>query len=246
MTCPVGREPAPARRQGAREIDPVEAQDDVRLANGRPGFRAQEQARRAAMEGMGGGEGRPGLEVGEPLGAEPLGQRHAPIPVTEIGRDSTHQDDRAAGGREEGRGARERLGRGIRGLGREEPLERRHLHRLVDRLLLQGGVEAHVDRPRRRGGRDDARAQECLQRGGHGARQVVPLDVAADHRAQVARGVDPVHPGAAPAPQSIGPTAPRIRIGTRSHQALKIAIVACIRPTLLCRATAIGRPVTRA
>lgn len=33
-------------------------------------------------------------------------------------------------------------------------------------------------------------------------------------------------------------------MGARSHQALKIAMVACIRPTLLCRMTAIGRSVT--
>jgi len=34
--------------------------------------------------------------------------------------------------------------------------------------------------------------------------------------------------------------------GARSHQALKIAIVACISPTLLCTNAAIGRPVTLA
>ena len=45
---------------------------------------------------------------------------------------------------------------------------------------------------------------------------------------------------------SMGPWAPTIRIGTRSHQALKIAIVACMSPTLLWSATAMGRPVTRA
>jgi hypothetical protein len=32
----------------------------------------------------------------------------------------------------------------------------------------------------------------------------------------------------------------------RSHQALKMAIVACISPTFACSATASGRPVTRA
>jgi hypothetical protein len=34
--------------------------------------------------------------------------------------------------------------------------------------------------------------------------------------------------------------------GMRSHQALKIAIVPCISPTLECSAAAIARPVTLA
>jgi hypothetical protein len=46
--------------------------------------------------------------------------------------------------------------------------------------------------------------------------------------------------------ESIGPVAPSTRTGARSHQALKIAIVACISPTLLCTNAAIGRPVTLA
>ncbi len=43
---------------------------------------------------------------------------------------------------------------------------------------------------------------------------------------------------------STGPVAPRIRIGMRSHQALKIAMVAWNRPTLECTAAAIALPVT--
>ena len=43
-----------------------------------------------------------------------------------------------------------------------------------------------------------------------------------------------------------GPVAPRISIGTRSHQALKIAMVACMRPTFECTTTAIGRSATLA
>ena len=42
---------------------------------------------------------------------------------------------------------------------------------------------------------------------------------------------------------STGPVAPSTNTGTRSHQALKIAIVACISPTLLCTIAPIGRPV---
>ncbi len=45
---------------------------------------------------------------------------------------------------------------------------------------------------------------------------------------------------------STGPTPPSSSIGIRSHQALKIAIVACISPTLACNPTAMGLPVTRA
>ena len=45
---------------------------------------------------------------------------------------------------------------------------------------------------------------------------------------------------------STGPVAPRMRIGMRSHQALKIAMVAWNRPTLECTAAAIALPVTLA
>ena len=45
---------------------------------------------------------------------------------------------------------------------------------------------------------------------------------------------------------STGPVAPRITIGMRSHQALKIAMVACISPTFECTAAAIALPVTLA
>ena len=40
--------------------------------------------------------------------------------------------------------------------------------------------------------------------------------------------------------------APRMTIGVRSHQALKIAMVAWNRPTLECTAAAIALPVTLA
>jgi hypothetical protein len=43
---------------------------------------------------------------------------------------------------------------------------------------------------------------------------------------------------------STGPVAPSTTIGMRSHQALKNAMVACIRPTLECTAAAIALPVT--
>ena len=43
-----------------------------------------------------------------------------------------------------------------------------------------------------------------------------------------------------------GPVAPSTNTGTRSHQASKIAIVACISPTLLCTMAPIGLPVTLA
>ena len=43
-----------------------------------------------------------------------------------------------------------------------------------------------------------------------------------------------------------GPVAPMITIGMRSHHALKMAMVACISPTLECTAAAIALPVTLA
>jgi len=45
---------------------------------------------------------------------------------------------------------------------------------------------------------------------------------------------------------STGPVAPSTSMGMRSHQALNIAIAACIRPTLECTAAAIALPVTLA
>src|SRR5215813_9130758 len=44
---------------------------------------------------------------------------------------------------------------------------------------------------------------------------------------------------------STGPVAPRITTGMRSHQALKIAMVAWKSPTLECTAAAIALPVDR-
>ena len=43
---------------------------------------------------------------------------------------------------------------------------------------------------------------------------------------------------------STGPVAPSTITGMRSHQALKIAMVACISPTLECTAVTIALPVT--
>jgi len=43
---------------------------------------------------------------------------------------------------------------------------------------------------------------------------------------------------------SAGPCAPSTIIGTRSHQALKMPIDACMRPTLLWTAAKSGVPVT--
>ncbi len=45
---------------------------------------------------------------------------------------------------------------------------------------------------------------------------------------------------------STGPVAPSTMIGTRSHHALNIAMLACISPTLACTAAANGLPVTLA
>ena len=45
---------------------------------------------------------------------------------------------------------------------------------------------------------------------------------------------------------STGPVAPRMMMGMRSHQALKIAMVAWNNPTLECTAAAIALPVTLA
>ncbi len=45
---------------------------------------------------------------------------------------------------------------------------------------------------------------------------------------------------------STGPVAPSTITGMRSHQALNIAMLACISPTLACTAAASGLPVTLA
>ena len=81
-------------------------------------------------------------------------------------------------------------------LRRRKALERGHRHRCGERLLLQSRIERDVRRPARLRHRDAVRAHDRLERRRHRARQVVPLDVAADERAKVARRVDPVHPRA--------------------------------------------------
>jgi len=46
--------------------------------------------------------------------------------------------------------------------------------------------------------------------------------------------------------ESIGPVPPKISTGWRSTKALKMPMLPCIRPTLLCRLAAIPRPATLA
>ena len=82
--------------------------------------------------------------------------------------------------------------------------DRRHEARGVDRRnrlrkrgLLHFRIEVHIDRPLRCRVRDPCGAHQGLACRSGGGRLVVPLDVGAHQRALIARGVDPVDPGAA-------------------------------------------------
>ncbi len=121
-------------------------------------------------------------------------KRHAGIPGVEIARHPPGQNDRLFGGAQQ-------IGGLLDDRLRRRALDRRHealgvdrRHRLGEFFLLHAGVEIDVSRSARRGVGDPAGAQDRFARGGGRGRLVVPFAVAADQRALVARGVDPVDP----------------------------------------------------
>ena len=95
----------------AGDVEPIEAEDDVGVADRVGGFRhRRDDARRADMQRMIGGEGGARLEVGDDAGAEALGERDARVPGVEVARDAAGKDHRMLGGAQQ-----------LGGLGRSSP-----------------------------------------------------------------------------------------------------------------------------
>ena len=185
----------PPTLEGAGDVDPVEAEDDVGGADGVGRFGRQHGAAgRAGMQRVIGREGRADFEIGDDARAQALGQRDARVPGIEIARYAAGQDHRMLG-------MAQQIGGFLDGLGRGRALDLRHVALGVDRgdrlgqfRFLHLGVEIDVSRPARRGVGDPAGAQHGFARGDGGGRLVVPFGVAAHQRALVARGMDPVDP----------------------------------------------------
>ena len=218
---------AAGRLEGAGKIDPVEAQDDIGLADKRAGGLARVVAGGRSVQRVARRETGPGLGVGQDDCAQRLGQLHAALPLGFAARGAADEDQRALRGSEQRRGLvqRRRVGRRRR---------RRAVAGVVGQhrqraqfALLQRGVEADVSGPLRWRRRHPVGAQQRLGGGRDRGRLVVPFGEVADQRALVLRGMDPVDP--------------------RPPQAgLHRPIVACISPTLLWTIAPIGLPVTLA
>ena len=191
---PGRRDRAARRLQRARQIDPVEAQDDIGGGDGLPRLLRQERRRCAEMQRMVGGKYRGAFEIGHHAGAQRLRQRHAIGPFPLAVRAAPHQDHRLLRRAQHRHRARHLLRRHRRHhIGHKSGnIDRRQ--RIGDRRLLHAGVEIDVDR--RLGCRigQPIRAQQRLPRRLGRGRLIVPLGVVADQRALIARGMDPVDP----------------------------------------------------
>ena len=86
---------AEERAQGTGEVDPVEAENEIGLAQrGGRLFDRRDGAGRAGMERMIGRECRALFEVGDDAGAERFGKRHARVPRGQAARDSSGKNHR--------------------------------------------------------------------------------------------------------------------------------------------------------
>ncbi len=181
--------------QRAGKVDPVQAQNDVGVADGRDAV-GRDIARCAGVERMIGRETRADLEVGDDAGVERFGKRDAGIPRFLAAGGASSEDHDLLGRFQRCR----RLVHQIGGRGGDD---RRHVARSFDRRqrldelgLLHFGIEIDVDRALRRRVRDPGAAQQRFAcRAGRG-RLVVPLGVAANECTLIARGVDPIDPRA--------------------------------------------------
>ena len=180
--------------QRARKIDPVQAEDDVRLADQRAGFGADVDARREWMQRVRRRKARRSLEIGDHACAETLGELYAAREALEIVRHAADEDQRVLRARERGCDLRDRLSRGIDRARRRIPFERGQRRRHGERFLLQSGIEADVHGTLRRRRRHSVCAQDRLERRGDRCGLVVPFRVVAHQRRHVRRRVDPVDP----------------------------------------------------
>ena len=149
------------------------------------------------MQGMVGREDGAQLEIGDDARADALGQRHALLPGLRRARAAARQHDRPLGAGQRGGGAADEIGIGRRAGSRRHARDVEGGERRGELRLLHAGVQVDVDRALRRRLRDPFGAHQRLARGCRRGRLVVPLGVAADERALVACGVDPIDPGTA-------------------------------------------------
>ena len=134
------------------------------------------------------------LDVGEDLGLQLLGERHARLPAVEAAANAAGEDAGIPGAGEQLRRAPQRFRRRLH---RIRTREARHLGQRrqgADLRLLQRRVEVDVRRRAGRRLRHLHGAQQRFVRGRDRARLVVPLGVIAHQRALVGGGVDPVDP----------------------------------------------------
>ena len=146
---------------------------------------------------MVGGEGRAHLGVGEDAGAQFFSQRDPLGPGLFLARHAASHDQRTL--------------RPQQDLHRRAGLRRihilRHLGHVADgvdgrgklgnALLLNLHVQHHIGRRLGGGVGQPCGAQDGFAGGAHGGRLIVPFHIMADHGGLIARGVDPLDPGAA-------------------------------------------------
>ena len=149
------------------------------------------------VERVAGGHARPPLRLAgqvDQRGAEPLGQARERRRDRRPSPERLRHDEREARLDQQLRRLLQRAGVGVRRRRRREARHVRDGDAALEWLLLQPSVQAHVDRPRRRGLGDAPRAQEGFRNRGDAGRLVVELHVVADLRPLHERGVDPVDP----------------------------------------------------
>jgi hypothetical protein len=229
---------SPAVAQRAGEIDPVEAEDDVGSSSSLRRSPGRCRARRAGVQRMVGRESRADLEVGHDARAERLGERDARVPGFDRGRRGRHQDHGtcfahclsiAAASLDAVSGRR---GRDLRHVAR-----RRRSAAAARRFSLPAfGVEIDVDRAAWRA-YWRSRCRAASPRGRRPARPAGrPIWCSCGRARPGRRRCGSSRSTAGAWRHRPGPVAPSTMTGMRSHQALNIAMVACISPTLLCTA----------
>src|SRR5215831_13949471 len=91
ITLPAG---GPQRPQGAVEIDPIEAQDDIGFSEMRRQLVLGERLRRIEMHGMIGRERGTHFRRGADISADRLGQCNAMLPRRYVARHAASENDR--------------------------------------------------------------------------------------------------------------------------------------------------------
>ena len=183
--------------QGARQIDPVEAEDHIGVADRGEGLWRCARTGRASVERMVGRESRAHLGVGDDAGAQLFGQRDALRPGFLLAGDAARHDEGTLR-------AQQDLHRRA-GLRRIDVLgDLGHVARGIDggqwfgdALLLNLHIQHHIGRRLGGGVGEPGGAQDGFARGAHRRGLIVPLHVMADHGGLIAGGVDPFDPGAA-------------------------------------------------